>query len=344
MRRRLLSVWHGLASAWRADVGLYQALQVRDMPVVAALVLPIARCKRLPFFYWMSYPIPEGQIQLARDRGLRSGWMKFLYPWISGRVGRFLLKRCVLRHADHVFVQSPRMKDELVAAGVAASRMTPVLMGVDLASMNADLAPRQLDARLVGRRVIGYLGTLERPRQIERLFEMLALVRREVPDAVLLIVGDDEDLFHRQWLRDQANLAGVTEAVIWAGWMPTRAAWQLISGAEVALSPIPRGPLLDPASPTKVPEYLALGIPVVCNDNPDQASAIRESGAGICVPYSAGEFAAAVLMLLAQGPATRSAMIEAGKRYVAEKRDYRVLAKQLAEVYRHLLQPIGGVG
>lgn len=336
MRMRVLSVWHAITSAWRADARKYAAYQVRDMPVVAAAVLVIARLRRVPFFYWMSYPIPEGQIALARDRGLRAGWMKFLYPWVSGRVGVFLLRHWVLPRADHVFVQSPRMRDELAADGLPASRMTPVPMGVDVEALLALGLSALPDPQLTGRRVLGYLGTTDRPRQIEKLFDMLALVRQRVPNALLLIVGDTEDEVHRQWLQQQAQAAGVQDSVVFAGWQPTHQAWRMILNAEVALSPFPRGHLLDSASPTKVPEYMALGIPVVCNDNPDQAEAVLSSGAGVCVPCTPQQFADAVVQLLAMDASRRAEMTAAGQAYVERHRDYRHIAGLVAATYRRL--------
>lgn len=336
-RRRLQLVGHALAVAFRADRDAYDALQVRDMPFVASIVLLIARTKGLRFFYWMSFPIPEGQIMLAQARGLSAGWMKFLYPFVSGHVGRFLLKRWVLRRVDHVFVQSPQMQQDLQAQGVPSLRMTPVLMGVDCAEVRT-LPPPQPDVRLIGRRVIGYLGTLERARKVELLFQMLAVVREKQPAAVLLLVGDTEDDAHRRWLHDQAAAAGVADAVIWAGWLATHEGWQLIRQAEVALSMIPRGPLLDCGSPTKVPEYFALGLPVVGNDNPDQKALIEATGAGRCVPYTPEAFAAAVLDLLALSADERVRWAESGREYVQAHRDYLQLARSLAGRYRQLLE------
>lgn len=100
---------------------------------------------------------------------------------------------------------------------------------------------------------------------------------------------------------------------------------------------IPRGPLLDCGSPTKVPEYLALGLPVVGNDNPDQQALIEATGAGRCVPYTPEAFAAAVLELLALPAGERQRMVDAGRRYVQAHRDYPRLAQQLARRYRQLL-------
>jgi glycosyltransferase involved in cell wall biosynthesis len=340
-RRRLQIVGHALAHALRANRDCYDAIQVRNMPFVAAIVLLLARIKSLRFFYWKSFPISEGQILLARARGLSAGPMKFLYPFVSGHVGRLLMRHWVQPRADHVFVQSSRMQHDLEQQGVSGEHMTPVFMGVDFAALDALAPPPPPDPRLKGRRVIGYLGSLDRPRKVELLFPMLALVRTQLPDAVLLIVGDTDDEPHRLWLRDRATQAGVADAVIWTGWLPMRDGWQMIRQAEVALSMIPRSQLLDGASPTKVPEYLALGLPVVCNDNPDQEALIKVTGAGRCVPYTAEDFSAAVVELLALPAADRARMAQAGRQHVRSQRDYPRLAGFVAERYLALLREPG---
>src|SRR5687768_2838229 len=326
VKKRVMMFLNGLRHLFGAAPDRYDAIQVRDMPVLGVFGLLTARIKRLPFFYWMSYPIPEGQIALARERGISAGLINFAVPWTCGRVGRFLLYRIVLPRANHVFVQSERMKQDMVARGIAAARMTPVPMGIHLEDCHpTEIAPAS-DSRLAGRRVLIYLGSLERPRRIELLFDMMVLVKRQVPQALLILVGDTVDDDHRAWLKQQAQNAGVADDVLWTGWLPTREAWRYLRAAEVGLSPIPLGFLLDCASPTKVPEYLAFGVPVVCNNNPDQAAVIKASRAGLCVPYTAEDFAGAVRELLELDVQSRSDMAASGRRYVAENRDYRLLA------------------
>ncbi len=333
-KKHLKMLSHGIRHLLAADRHRYHAIQVRDMPVLATFGLLAARWKRLPFFYWMSYPIPEGQIALARERGLSAGVMKFLFPWLRGRIGRFLLYRVVLPHADHVFVQSERMKADMVERGVEAEKMTPVPMGVDLEAMQAETIEPADDPRLAGRRVLVYLGTLDRPRRIEILFDMLARVRREIPEALLVLAGDTEDAVHRDWLKRQAEEAGVAEHVLWTGWLPMREGWRYVRAAEVGLSPFPRGFLLDSASPTKVPEYLALGVPVVCNDNPDQQAIIEASGCGECVPYTGEDFARAVRQLLKYSMLARNQAVECGRDFIVNGRSYEWLGQYVATAYR----------
>lgn len=336
--RHLLTLMHGLRQLFRADRETYDAIQVRDMPLLAVFGLLTARLKGLPFFYWMSYPMPEGHIIRARERGLSAGWLRFLWPWARGRLGHFLLYRLVLPMSTHTFVQSRSMQQAMTRYGVSAEQLTPVPMGVDMEAIAAMHIQPTDDLRLAGRRVLVYLGTLDRVRRIEHLFTMLRLVRQQVPDAMLVLVGDTEEAAHRRWLEEQAVVAGVAEHVLWTGWLPTTEAWRYVCAAQIGLSPIPRGVLLDCGSPTKVPEYLALGIPVVCNDNPDQRGLIEQAGSGRCVEYTPQAFAAAAIELLSERDCEKRRASARGRRCVAKWRSYDVISVALLETYKRLLQ------
>jgi glycosyltransferase involved in cell wall biosynthesis len=336
-KKRINTFLHSIKCLFKTNAKQYQAIQVRDMPLLATIGLLVSRFKGLKFFYWMSYPIPDGQIILARNRGLSAGIMKFLFPWVSGRLGCFLLYRIVLPKADHTFVQSDRMKEDLVQRGIDPARMTPVPMGVDIEALqNLNLTPVN-DERLVGKRVLVYLGTFEHTRRIDILFEMLAIIKRQIPNVLLVLVGDTNDEVQRKWLKMKADEAGINDHLIWTGWLPMYQAWSYVQSAEIGLSPFPRSYLLDSASPTKVPEYLALGVPVVCNDNPDQEHIISETGAGICITYTAEEFASAVIKLLNVDKNKRHDMVMKGRDYMSRYRNYRIIGRTVADCYKNML-------
>lgn len=336
--RHLKIFLHGVKHMILADSRRYQVIQVRDMPLLAAIGLLVTRCKGLKFCYWMSYPMPEGNISTARDRGLSSGLMKFLFPWVNGHIGHLLLYRLVLPMADHIFAQSDQMKTDLIRQGICFEKIIPVPMGVDVEELHNRHIPAINSIHLTSKRVLVYLGTLVRPRKIEILFEMLAIVKKKFPNVVLVLVGDANEEVHHRWLEMRATEAGVKEQLVWTGWLPMFEAWSYVRAAEVGLSPFPRSSLLDSASPTKVLEYLALGVPVVCNDNPDQRQIINLSGAGICVTYTAEDFAEAVIQILSLDNCKRNEMITKGKDYVNKYRDYRIIGSDLAHFYKILLK------
>lgn len=335
----LVKFWHLLITLIAFDKATYVAIQVRDMPVIALFGLITARISGVPFFYWISFPHSEAQIDRAMRRGPGAG-MRFLFPLIQGLAGRFLLYRIILPRADHVFVQSVQMQNDLAAAGIPLKKMTPVPMGVDMESAEFENVQPSSDVRLQGKRVLIYLGTLDPLRNIEVLFDALAQIRAEIPDVLLVLAGDTEDIEHRQWLRNEASRLGVSDQVLWTGWLPLLQAWRYVRSAEIGLSPFPRSFLLDSASPTKIVEYMALQLPVVANDNPDQAQILLESGAGMCVPLTSTAFAESVIGLL-RDPGRLSEMGRSGRNYVIQYRSYAHLARMLKQRYIELVSTDG---
>jgi glycosyltransferase involved in cell wall biosynthesis len=284
----------------------------------------------------MSYPQSEGQIHRAQSRGVSAG-LRYFFPLILGHIGKFLLYRIVMPRADHNFVQSDKMREDLVKIGLPFEKMTPVPMAVDLDSAKIEEIHPIDDDRLKGKRVVIYMGCLDLTRKIEVLFEMIALARKTVPNVLLVIVGSTEDKIHLNWLEKEAERIGVTDSIIWTGWLPMSQAWRYARASEVGLSPIPRGFLLDMGIPTKTLEYMALNIPVLCNDNPDQEKVTQESGAGICVSLTGEKFAEALLTLLQDTP-RREQMAKVGRQYIAEFRSYEKLASSVFAVYQNLLK------
>ncbi|MDO9269539.1 MAG: glycosyltransferase [Methylobacter sp.] len=334
--QHLVKFWHNLRVLIAMDGKKYDAIQVRDMSVTALAGLIVARLKGIPFFYWLSYPQSEGQIDRAMARGIKGG-MRFWFPLLQGTFGKWLLYRVVLPRSDHVFVQSRQMQLDVAKQGIPMSKMTPVPMGVDTEIVRPESIVPMDEPRFAGKRVVVYLGTLDPNRQIEILLQMLVHVRVAIPNILLVLVGDTTDASHREWLKQEAVRLGVAELVAWTGWLESGMAWRYARSAEFGLSPIPRGNLLDMGSPTKAVEYMALGLPVLVNDNPDQAQVIAESGAGLCVKLEPWAFAESVIRLLSDD-GLRHKMGGEGPRYIIRTRAYDGLASAVAKKY-HALRP-----
>jgi glycosyltransferase involved in cell wall biosynthesis len=334
----VLKFFHQCKVLITADYAQYQAVQVRDMTLIALIAIVMCKLKKIPFYYWLSYPQSEGQIERAKARGSSAG-MRYWFPLLQGLIGKILLYKIILPNADHIFVQSQNMLQMLTLHGGNPQKMTPVPMGVDLENAQPDKIIASDDVRLKGKRVIVYLGTLDRVRKIEVLFEMLAIIQKQVPTILLVLAGDTVDEKHLEWLKQEANRLDVNQHVLWTGWLPMHEAWRYVTAAEIGLSPVPRGYLLDMGSPTKAIEYMALGLPVVMNDNPDQAQVAHESGAAVCVPNTAEDFAFAVIQLL-DNPETKASMQIKGSNYVKKLRDYKQIATGLSATYYYLISKL----
>jgi glycosyltransferase involved in cell wall biosynthesis len=351
LRSRFASVcsplWD-LVGLWRALGGLRVAggrrrpdcLQVRDKIASGVLGRGMAALLGIPFVYWMSFPIVEG-FEVRRDeirrreRGLK-GRLKWAAHALRAWASRIAIYRLVLPGARHIFVQSDAMADWLAAKGVERARMTAVPMGVDAALFDrAGVAPVD-DVRLDGRRVVLYLGRIAQSRRSDFLLEVADELRKSMPEILLVIAGDAPSNDEMAWMRREIATRGLDGHVLLTGWLPQRTALGYAVRAEVGLSPIPRGTLFDVSSPTKLVEYLALGIPSVANDIPDQRLVIAESGAGLCVPMEAGAFASATLQLL-QDPERARQFAMRGPAYVRAHRTYDILGRNVAKIYKKIL-------
>lgn len=313
-----------LRRVFGARRGEYAAVQVRDMVTVGLLTMLAAKLRGLPFVYWMSFPMCEARIVRAREQsGLRARIVL-----AKGMIEHWLLYRVVLPAARHVFVQSDKMAEMVQGKGVPASKITAVPMGVDTELLAAPDAPPERGTVPQ----IAYLGTLDRLRRLDELIDALQLVRRHHPAATLLLIGGGEPSDATSLLAHAAKL-GLQDAVSITGWLPSSDAWKLLRGADVAVSYIPRGLVYDVSSPTKILEYLALGMPNVGNDIPDQAWVLRNSDAGWLTQTTVEALAEALCEVL-DNPEYARQRAAKGPAFIENTRSYRVLAEQLAGRYR----------
>jgi glycosyltransferase involved in cell wall biosynthesis len=301
LRKHLLSIWHDLRYLLRARRPGYAALQVKDKYVIASIAIVIARLRGLKFFYWLSWPEPESQLLRARQGSAR-------YPKLAairGRTYALLLYHWILPRSDHIFVQSERMKRDVCARGARPEKVTPVPMGVDFSAVPP-------------------IGKAKR-RDVEAL------------PATLTIVGDGNVPEERLALERRAQELGVRGHLEITGFMPRAEAFERVRSADIGLSPFYPTPILLSTSPTKLVEYLALGLPVVANDHPEQRLVLHETRAGVCVPWGAQHFARAVRWLMKRPPQEREAMGARGRAWVEAHRTYARIADNLERTYTELL-------
>ena len=323
-----------LHQAFRVARGEVDLVQVRDAAFSGLLFLLAARIGRRPFVYWMSYPMAEGYLHRARDRAAPGGPLLRIGRLIYATLATAALDRWVLPGADHLFVQSERMKAQAAAKGVPPERITAVPMGVSVEAFRHVLPAD--DPRLRGRKTLVYVGALDPERKPEMLVDALARVAKAF-DAVLVLVGEAKPLDRRR-IERAAEKNGVVDRLLFTGQLPLAQALGYVRRADACLAPFPLWPpTYLSATPTKLVEYLAMGRPVVASDHPDQRRVIEGNGAGVIVPANAEAFAEAIAAFLADPPRA-DAMGARGPAWVAAHRDYAVISRTVAAVYDRLLR------
>lgn len=308
-----------------------QLVVARDLFWLAAWAAWLARSKKVPFAYWMSLPFPLAMIgrrhELFRWSRGPLAWAQGTRWLLKGIISRAILHDAVLPSARYVFAQSERMAEWFIARGVPADRVSAVPMGFDPKLLAAPSAAAP--AALQGRRWVGYLGALERSRQPDLILQAFALLRQRLPDVGLLLVGDSQEPADRPWLQAMIGSLGLQAHVLHTGWLAPADARAHITGCALALATYPRGEVHDMASPTKIVEYLALGVPVLATHHPDQDALLAAVGGGLIVPFTPRALADGIVRMLDEPDKWRAAVRDAVTR-LPDLRGYPKLAKLVA--------------
>jgi glycosyltransferase involved in cell wall biosynthesis len=279
----------------------------------------LARRHRKPFVFQYSFPTALARRRVLQESRLR--WMAGPAAHAETSLIGFLMRRAAL-----ALLISGRMCQEWAARGVRNGVAFP---------LGADPAPGLLRENPVAeaKDTYVYFGSMSPWRRLEFLLEVHRLVRRALPKAHLLMVGDHHD----SDLPARVTEMGLEQAVTFVGKVPRAGVPAQILRATCSVAPIPPEPIYLLSSATKVVESLALGVPVVANrEIDDQRELLEASGGGLCPAYDTREFARAIISLL-RDPAAGLRLGQAGSRYVAEHRSYEVLAASLAVHYDNVL-------
>ncbi|TRD11216.1 glycosyltransferase, exosortase A system-associated [Erythrobacter insulae] len=168
------------------------------------------------------------------------------------------LETQVVKRADAVFTICQGLRDDLIKRGIAPGKIGVSPNGVDL-SMFGEPLPRD-DALAVelgiapDAPVIGYIGSFYDYEGVDDLIEAMPLLRRDHPNARLLLVGAGE--MDAQWRAKAAALED-PGSVIFTGRVPHSEVERYYSLIDVLAYPRKRSRLTDLVTPLKPLEAMA---------------------------------------------------------------------------------------
>ena len=178
----------------------------------------------------------------------------------DGRAVRTLraIEGASVRVADHVLTASEAFRDRLVASGVPASKITLVLNSAD-----SSVFPAPEHARVPGssgRFTVFWHGTMVRRYGLDVALRACALVRDRIPELRLSLYGDGE---HAPELRALSHDLGLDDVVAFNGFVPHTDLAPLIAEADLGLVANLPDAHINMAYPTKLFEFVQMGVPVV---------------------------------------------------------------------------------
>lgn len=246
------------------------------------------------------------------------------------------LLRCLLwwhlrrfyRRADATIVPSRFARDYLKRFGVQSSVVEVVPTGVEFhpAPIERDKA-RACYGLPPDCPIMVYVGRLAREKNLQLLVEMLPMVRRAVPNALLWLVGSGNA---EQTLGQRIARMGLAEAVRLQGRVPHAQISAVYSAADLFVFPS-----VTETQGLVIWEAQAHGLPCVVVNEGGAPESVRDGVDGLLVPNEAQAFAQAVLRLLKEEPLRRQMSQNALQ---AQRLTPHQMAQRVLEVYQRVLE------
>lgn len=206
-----------------------------------------------------------------------------------------------------------------------------VLKDVSLVSDTTENLDDVLDiGKMVGsnKKALMYIGNLESYQGIDLMVESFALAAATVSNNVLVVVGGEDQ--HIDEYKRLASDLDIAERVFFAGKQPVAHLSQLMSQADILLSPRVHGV----NTPMKVYSYLDSGTAVLATRLPTHTQVMTDEISCLVEPNK--EAMADGITALLNDDKLRQQLASNARKFIAAEHSVPVFRLRLAEIYEHL--------
>jgi glycosyltransferase involved in cell wall biosynthesis len=254
------------------------------------------------------------------------------HPDLLFRVQK-LFQRLSYRFADAILSTNETYRERAIGTDQRnAAKIFVVRNGPDTRSFRSRPARPELKK---GRRYLAaYIGVMAIQDGVEYVIRAVdELVHRKgFRDIMVYLIGKGDDWPRLKQLVDEL---GLSEDIVFTGRIPDPDALDILSTADVCLSPDPYSPLNELSTMTKIMEYMSLGKPIVSFHLKENTFSAGESAIYVDDNNPAA-FAEGILTLL-RDPDRCRAMGEAGIRRVDAELSWQKQSERLRAAYAHVL-------
>ncbi len=252
------------------------------------------------------------------------------------RATRGLETRAIQR-ADHVFTICEGLRADIVARGVASSKVTVIPNAVNVESFslaNPPDAALQVKLGLSGCMVVGFIGSFYAYEGLDLLIAALPVLMRARPDVKVLLVGGGSQEAN---LRQQAQQLGVADKVVFAGRVPHQEVSRYYDLINVLAYPRHPMRLTELVTPLKPLEAMAQGQLFVASDVGGHKELITHNLTGVLFKAGSADALAQSLLGLLNTPALWPVLRTNGREFVENVRNWKNSVANYVEPYQQLV-------
>ena len=244
----------------------------------------------------------------------------------------YWLEKKIYRKATLLIPVTKSSKDSIIGKGIDKEKIEVIYNGIESAMMER-VADERIDLienkRREGYFVVIYAGILGLAQNLKTILETAKSTQKEKILYIMAGTGPKELELHNlasEWTLDN---------LIFTGEIPRNKIHNYLLAADCGIIPLMRIPAFRGTLPSKVFEYMALGLPILLGVEGEAEEILNESGGGIpFIPEDANDLREKIFYLR-QNPDLLSEMGDKGKEYVAK---YFLREKQAEQIEKILIQ------
>ncbi len=314
----------------------YNRKSIKEINRIIALEQP-------DFIYQHHHDFHWGGATIKKDLGLPFLLhVDGLEYWVKKNWGKLYLDHFLkwaeeiqLECADAIVTPSQQLKDLLVKFNVKAEKIFPAPNGVDTDFYTPDVNGSEIRNKLglKDKFVICFTGTFGKWHGIEVLAETVKHIVRQIPNAVVLYVGDGDLRPNIENIHKRDNVENHT---ILTGFVPWLEISKYLAASDILVSPCVSNTDIDFFnSPVKLFEYLGMGKPIVASEVGQQGEVIKHEHNGLLVPEKSPEALAEAIVRLYKDPELALQLGRQARIDAVEKHDWKVNAETIVKAYNY---------
>ena len=303
------------------------ALHVHDLPYAFATTLA-GRLLKLPVIFDMHehyVAMLTSSFQAAAYRPFRP--FAFILLGLLRAEERFACRR-----AHTVIVVAKEHRPRIESLGTPAHRLLEITNTEDTDAFTALPPDPAVESAFPDDFRVLYVGGFGPHRGLQPVLRAIALVRDELPNIRLLLVGDGADRPELEALTDELHLR---DHVTFTGFEPFAKLPSYIRNAHVCLVPHVSTPHVDTTMPNKIFQYMILARPVLVTDVAPLRRIVEDARCGLVFhQHDPQAIADAILQL--RDPDLRQRLGDNGRAAVHDRYNWQSTVRPLLALYRNL--------
>jgi len=272
----LRSLWHVTRENWKRPYDLVHVHSVPDFEVFAAVFAKLSGAKVILDIHDIVPEFYASKFQVTAD--------SLVFKSLVG------MERTSTWFADHVITSNHIWEERLIARSVPRTKVTAIINYPDMRVFR-----RRGRTRNDRKAVMLYPGSLTYHQGVDLAVRAFARIQHEAPEAEFHIYGSGDQL---ESLKSLVAELGLRDRVLFKGSLVVEELVGVMENADLGVVPKRGNGFGNEAFSTKIPEFMAMGVPVVIPNTAIDTYYFNDSVAKFFVAGDEMSLASAMLQMI----------------------------------------------